>query len=157
MAVHILSRLAPHQARSGSPESATQTAVRLLALDPLREETHRILIRLYAQQGRLGDAARQYQACVSVLRAELGVEPAEETRRVYREIVRRRRPIVLTRQVRAQARTEAYAPGERLLGPAGHPPLINRQKELAVLHEALGRALSRRGGTVIVLGEAGVG
>lgn len=157
MAVHALTRLAPYQARSGSPESAIQTAVRLLALDPLREETHRTLIRLYAQQGRLGDAARQYQACVSALRTELGVEPTEETRRVYREIVARRRPIVATRQVRARARAEAHVPGERLLGPAGHPPLINRQKELAVLHEALRGAFGRRGGTTVILGEAGVG
>src|SRR6266436_22013 len=102
-AVHVLTRLVPHQAKSGSAESAIQTAVRLLALDPLREETHRTLMRLYARQGRLGDALHQYQACVSVLREELGVEPAEETRRVYREIVPRRLPVVSTRQSRAQS------------------------------------------------------
>ena len=92
-AVHVLTRLVPHQIKSGSPESAIQTAARLLALDPLREETHRTLMRLYARQGRLGDALRQYQACVSALGTELGIEPAEETRRVYREIVPHRRPI----------------------------------------------------------------
>src|SRR5262249_48503035 len=156
-AVHVLTRLLPHQAKSGSSESAIQIAVRLLALDPLREETHRTLMRLYAQQGRLGDALRQYQTCVNVLRGELGAEPAEEPRRVYREIVPRRRPIVSTRQVRAPARAKAHGPGERLLGGAGHPPLINRQKELAVLHEALGKTLGRRGGTTVILGEAGVG
>ena len=156
-AVHVLTRLVPHQAKSGSPESAIQTAVRLLALDPLREETHRTLMRLYARQGRLGDALRQYQACVNVLRQELGVDPAEETRRVYREIVPRRRPLVSTHQVRAQARAEAQEPGGRLLGSASHLPLINRQKELALLHEALGRAMGRRGGTTVILGEAGVG
>src|SRR5262245_1607292 len=157
IAVHVLTRLLQRQAKSGSSESAIQTAVRLLALDPLREETHRTLMHLYAQQGRLGDALRQYQTCVNVLRGELGVEPAEETRRVYREIVPRRRPIVSRRQVRAPARAKAPGPGERLLGRAGHPPLINRQKELAALHEALGGALGRRGGTTVILGEAGVG
>ena len=156
-AIRVLTRLVPHQTKSGSPESAIQSAVRLLALDPLREETHRTLMSLYAREGRLGDALRQYQACVSVLRRELGVEPAEETRRVYREIVPRRRPIVSTHQARAQARVEAYEPGGRLLGSAGHPPLINRQNELAALREALGRALSRHGGTTVILGEAGVG
>jgi DNA-binding SARP family transcriptional activator/tetratricopeptide (TPR) repeat protein len=156
-AVHVLTRLVPHQAKSGSPESAIQTAVRLLALDPLREETHRTLMRLYARHGRLGDALRQYQACVSALRAELGVEPAEETRRVYREIVPRRRPVVSARQSRAPSGAGAPEPGARLFGPAGHPPLINRQKELAQLRDALGNALSRRGGTTIILGEAGIG
>ena len=89
-AVNVLTRLVPHQVKAGSLESAIQTAGRLLAMDPLREETHRTLMRLYARQGRLGDALRQYQACVSTLHGELGVEPAEETRRVYREIVPRR-------------------------------------------------------------------
>ena len=156
-AVHVLTRLVPHQTKSGSPESAAQTAVRLLALDPLREETHRTLMRLYARQGRLGDALRQYQACVSVLRQELGAEPTEETRRVYREIVPRRRSIGSTHYVRARPKTGALEPQGRLLGAVGHPPLINRQKELALLYEALGRALRRRGGTTVILGEAGVG
>src|SRR4030095_8207048 len=125
-AIHVLTRLVPHQAKSGSPESAIQFAARLLALDPLREETHRTLMRLYARQGRLGDALRQYQACVNVLRQELGVDPAEETRRVYREIVPRRRPLVSTHRVRAQARAVAQEPRGRLLGSASHLPLINR-------------------------------
>src|SRR5438105_2112426 len=73
-AVHVLTRLVPHQAKSGTPELAIQTAVRLLALDPLREETHRTLMRLYARQGRLGDALRQYQACVSD-RTDLTLRP----------------------------------------------------------------------------------
>jgi|SRR5258705_9405129 len=61
-AVHILTRLIPHQAKSGSSESAFQTTIRLLAFDPLRQETHRTLMRLYTRQGRFGDALRQYQA-----------------------------------------------------------------------------------------------
>src|SRR5499427_9479534 len=109
-AVHVLTRLLQRQAKSGAPESAVQTAVRLLALDPLREETHRTLMRLYAQQGRLGDALRQYQECVSVLRAELGVEPGEETRRLYREIVPRRRAIVPVRRARSRAVSHALEP-----------------------------------------------
>jgi hypothetical protein len=128
-----------------------------LALDPLREETHRTLMRLYARQGRLGDALRQYQTCVSVLHGELGVEPAQETRRIYREIVPRRRPHIAPRQARAQARAGAPGPQETLLGSTGHPPLINRQKELAALRESLGRALDRHGGTTVILGEAGIG
>src|SRR5262249_1376625 len=155
-AVHVLTRLLQHQAKSGAPESAVRSAVRLLALDPLREETHRTLMQLYARQGRLGDALRQYQTCVSVLRSELGVEPAPETRRIYREIVPRRRPLVAPREARARARAEARRPGETLVSSGGHQPLINRQKELAALREALGRAVDRQGGTTVILGEAGI-
>src|SRR5207253_8411348 len=91
------------------------------------------------------------------LHGELGVEPAEETRRVYREIVPRRVPVASTRRGRAKPAAGARQPGARLLGPTGHPPLINRHKELSALREALGRALSRRGGTMVILGEAGIG
>src|SRR5262249_56917737 len=109
---------------SGAPESAVRSAVRLLALDPLREETHRTLMQLYARQGRLGDALRQYQTCVSVLRSELGVEPAQETRRIYREIVPRRRPLVAPREARSRARTEAKGASESVVGSGGQTPLI---------------------------------
>src|SRR4030095_11659276 len=66
-------------------------------------------------------------------------------------------PLIAPRQARARARAEAPGPRETLLGSTGHPPLINRQKELAVLREALGRARDRHGGTTVILGEAGIG
>lgn len=51
----------------------------LLRRDPLREDMHRLLIRLYAETGRRPEALRQYDSCQQVLRAELGVEPLVET------------------------------------------------------------------------------
>jgi len=156
-AVQVLTRLVPHQARSASPETAVRTAAQLLALDPLREESHRTLMRLYAQQGRLGDALRQYQECVNVLRAELGVEPGEETRRLYREIVPRRRAIVPVRRARSRAVSHALEPSRTALEGGGRPALIGRRKERAALREALSAALGGRGRTTIILGEAGIG
>jgi DNA-binding SARP family transcriptional activator len=47
-------------------------------------------MRLYARQGRRAAALKQYQACMAVLQRELGVEPEEETKQLYREILRRR-------------------------------------------------------------------
>src|SRR5262249_58629303 len=67
---------------------ALQTALRLLALDPLQEPVHRTLMRLYAELGRRGAALRQYQLCVSVLQRELRVEPEAATRQLYQEILR---------------------------------------------------------------------
>ena len=154
-AVNVLTRLVPHQVKSGSVESAIQTAVRLVTLDPLKEETHRTLMRLYAQQGRLGAALRQYQTCVYALHQELGVEPSPETRRVYRDIVPRRRAVPSTREDRTPAgRQQGGTPPP---GSASQPPLINRHKELTALREGLREALTGRGGTTIILGEAGIG
>src|SRR5204862_1946858 len=74
---------------AGRIEPATQAALRLIALDPLQEDVHRALMRLYARQGRRAVALRQYQTCVAILQKELGVEPEPETKRLYLEILQR--------------------------------------------------------------------
>jgi DNA-binding SARP family transcriptional activator len=51
----------------------------LLRRDPLREDMHRRLIRLYVEAGRRADALRQYETCERHLREELGVDPLVET------------------------------------------------------------------------------
>jgi DNA-binding SARP family transcriptional activator len=51
----------------------------LVRRDPLREDAHRMLIRLYAEAGRRADALRQYEACERHLRDDLGVVPLVET------------------------------------------------------------------------------
>src|SRR5262245_28136444 len=86
-AVEVLTRLLAIQTKQEALAEAAQTAVRLLALDPLQEEVHRTLIGVYARQGRRGAALRQYQTCVAVFQRELGVDPDPETKRLYQEIL----------------------------------------------------------------------
>ena len=90
LALEALAGLLAAQRAAGAVEGALQTGLRLIALDPLQEPVHRTLMRLYAQLGRRGSALRQYQLCVGVLQRELGVEPEEETKELYQEILRRR-------------------------------------------------------------------
>ena len=61
LALDALARLLAYQRSAGLAEPALQTALRLIALDPLQEAVHRTLMRLYAQLGRRGAALRQYQ------------------------------------------------------------------------------------------------
>jgi TolB-like protein len=65
---------------------AIAAARRLLALDPLREASHRVAMRAYAAQGEVDLALRQYKTCRDFLRRELGVEPDAETQDFYRRI-----------------------------------------------------------------------
>jgi DNA-binding SARP family transcriptional activator len=67
--------------------SAIQTALRLVALDPLHEGGHRMLMTLYAKQGQVGAALQQYELCAGILAHELDVEPAPETQQVRRDLV----------------------------------------------------------------------
>src|SRR5262249_3202291 len=87
LALEALAKLLAHQMKLEATEPAIQTALRLLGLDPLQEVTHRALMRLYAREGRRAAALRQYQVCVDVLQRELGVEPDEVTKQVYRELL----------------------------------------------------------------------
>jgi len=75
----VLYRLAVAEAGADSIELAIKTAGRLIDLDPLREDAHRLLMQLLATAGRRGAALKQFEACVDVLRRDLGVEPEAET------------------------------------------------------------------------------
>jgi len=56
-------------------EPAVRAGERLLRRDPLLEDVHEQLIRLYLRHGRPGMAKRQYDRCKALLAEELGVAP----------------------------------------------------------------------------------
>jgi TolB-like protein len=58
-------------------------ARRLLAVDPLREASHRLLIEALMAAGERDQALRHYEACRRALKEELDVEPESETVRLY--------------------------------------------------------------------------
>jgi DNA-binding SARP family transcriptional activator/TolB-like protein len=67
-------------------EQHTLIAERMLAIDPLREDTQRLLIRAYADAGRRADAIRIYTEAKSLLRRELDISPAAETEALIRRV-----------------------------------------------------------------------
>jgi DNA-binding SARP family transcriptional activator/TolB-like protein len=78
-ACDTLRRLALLRSQAGDAAGGIAAAQRLLSLDPLREDGHRILMELYAAEGRRSDALRQFASCREIMRRELGVEPDRET------------------------------------------------------------------------------
>lgn len=85
-AAQAMAKELDHCLSSEAVERGITVAGRLLALDPLREDAHRDLMRLYAQAGRRGTALQQYEHCRSVLRRELGTRPDPETERLASDI-----------------------------------------------------------------------
>ena len=75
-------------ASEGNLPAALDYLQRLIKLEPWHEEAHRQLMRLLALNGQRSDALAQYATCRRVLQAELGVEPAPETRALYEQILR---------------------------------------------------------------------
>jgi DNA-binding SARP family transcriptional activator len=72
LALDALERSLAACASAGRTDDARKLGTRALALDPLRESVHRALMRMHASQGARAEVVRQYQACVDVLKRELG-------------------------------------------------------------------------------------
>jgi len=87
----VLQRLTQIYVDSGEWDAAFRGAQQLLALDPLHEEGHRILMRLHDRTGRRTLALRQYRVCEETLRRELDAAPSPETVRLFSEIRARNR------------------------------------------------------------------
>ena len=156
LALGALARLLAQQRAAGSTEATMDSALRLLALDPLQEPVHRALMRLYTQLGRRGAALRQYQVCVAALERELHTEPESETKALYQEILRRK-PTTVAESFAPKQTATAPAPASRPIAAVPEAPLVGRESELAVLGEALDQSLAGDGCLIALLGEAGIG
>lgn len=90
IAIMALDRLAGHYFAENKFDLCAHAAMRLLSFEPLREDIHRTLMRVYAAQGRSNLALRQYQRCRDTLQHQLGLQPMPETRALYDDIRARR-------------------------------------------------------------------
>lgn len=75
-----------HEAR-GELKEAMDVLGQAVQVDPLCEEAHTELMRLYASTGQRGRALKQFQQLRAVLAAELDVEPDEDNLKTYQAIV----------------------------------------------------------------------
>ncbi|NOY80783.1 MAG: hypothetical protein GXP31_07235 [Kiritimatiellaeota bacterium] len=76
----VLSELINILEDAGDLHRAIEYAARGVQADPLREETHRQLIRLHIAAGHTGQAIRRYRQMERLLLHELGVAPSPDTR-----------------------------------------------------------------------------
>ena len=150
LAVEALAGLVDRQAPE-APEAAIQTARRLLAIDPSQERMHRALMRLLLRQGQRAAALKQYQLCVDWFERELGVEPEEETRQLYRDILRSAGPA----PGRPQTHSTALPPQAN--ARAEEAPMVGRDLEFGRLNDAVAKMLDAGGRVVLLRGEAGIG
>jgi DNA-binding SARP family transcriptional activator len=72
-------RLCQFYAESEAWGQGVAAARRWVALTPFREEAHRWLMQMLAQNGQITAAWQAYDACCQILEGELGVEPEAET------------------------------------------------------------------------------
>ncbi|HEX8163937.1 MAG TPA: BTAD domain-containing putative transcriptional regulator [Pyrinomonadaceae bacterium] len=85
--LRMLEKLAAAAQEAAEWERSLALAQKILRDDPFREEVHCRVIRAHAALGNRVAVKEQYETLRGLLREELGVEPAQETQRVYRESV----------------------------------------------------------------------
>jgi DNA-binding SARP family transcriptional activator len=149
--VQVLTALAETLERRGASFAAIDRAQQALAIDPTREDLHRLLMRLHAVSGQRHQALRQYRDCRQMLADELDVEPEDETEALYQDILAGKldaaipadlaRPLPLPAVPRRQA----------------HTLFAGRDRPLGILREKVTQLHAGSGGVVLVSGEAGVG
>jgi DNA-binding SARP family transcriptional activator len=86
MFMTLIDKLTQFWIIKGELDLALRYSHRALRLDPAREYTHRQLMRLHYFARDRSRAIRQYDICVSVLRDELDVEPAQRTNSLLKQI-----------------------------------------------------------------------
>jgi DNA-binding SARP family transcriptional activator len=60
---------------------------RMFSLDPCNEAACRWLMAWHLAAGQRSDAVRLYERCQLALRKEMDIEPDDQTRRLYRNII----------------------------------------------------------------------
>lgn len=142
-AVEGLRRLIENYRRRGEYRFGVHYARRLVSIEPLSEEAHRELLRLFALAGQRNRALAHYEELVNLLREELGVEPLPETKALYES--------VLLQAVEAESASQSEEP----IGPL--IPLAGRGERYERLREGWTRALEGTPYFTLLLGEGGVG
>ena len=122
-------------------ESALRHARALVAAEPLSEEWHRSVMRLYALNSQPSAAERQYGQCRDILSSELGVEPSPETTELHERL-----------------RTELAAPLAVFASATDEPlPFVGRATERSALLSRANELVSGKGGVILIEGQPGIG
>jgi DNA-binding SARP family transcriptional activator len=83
-----LRQLIAHHEQTGEFDAALRCALRATTADPLREEAHQEVMRLYASAGQPSAALRHYRDLERLLREQMDATPSDATRALADEIGR---------------------------------------------------------------------
>ncbi|MEO7674290.1 MAG: BTAD domain-containing putative transcriptional regulator [Pyrinomonadaceae bacterium] len=68
--------------------AALKFANEILRDDPYREDVHRLVMKVYASQSKPASVKKHFEDLHELLKKDLGIEPAPETRRLLQELVK---------------------------------------------------------------------
>jgi DNA-binding SARP family transcriptional activator len=146
--LRCLSILTTDARARGAFDLAIDSARKILAVDPWREDVVRRIIDIRNDAGDRAGALSEYAKFRERLQAEMGIDPMPETTALAERIARG--------APSHGAETDAGGPPPAAAG-RGAGPMAGRENELERLVQAWTRAKQGRGGIVFLGGEPGVG
>jgi DNA-binding SARP family transcriptional activator/predicted ATPase len=84
----VLNRLAASLEMAGDFVAAIRHATKLVALDPLREPSYQMLMRLHVRNNDRSSALRVYHQCMRTLQRELGISPSKATQDLFTQALK---------------------------------------------------------------------
>jgi DNA-binding SARP family transcriptional activator len=77
--LRALDTLCDRLTKVGRLDAALEAGLAAIAAEPLRESSHRAVIRAHLADGNVAEALRQYGLCRRLLKDQLGLEPSDQT------------------------------------------------------------------------------
>jgi DNA-binding SARP family transcriptional activator len=121
---------------------AIQAMNRLILSDPLNELAYQRSMRFHALNNDRAGALKVYHACSTVLRQELDIEPSQDTRVYYEQILQLHASAAITTKEKRSLDTKK---------------MIGRQGEWKKLRDIWEKTVQSEPGVALILGEAGIG
>ncbi len=139
-----LHKLAAFYQQQHQWEKAILRARAWLALDPLHEPAHRLLMELYFQSDQRSAAIRQYEECERAIKQELDQPPELETRNFYEKILKGS-ALEIAHPVRpATSAAQPVIPllKTKLFIPRLPPAMVSRPRLVTLLNEGVKHPLT---------------
>lgn len=133
LALGAMVRLGDIELAAGQADKALELADRALAINDLREDAHRLILRALAGTGRRAEALKRYEGLVERLKRELDTEPDAATKTLASELRAAQAPSGAP-VVKKSAKPARPKPQPRVLPPAIQP-LATRE---SIEHVAVG-------------------
>ena len=155
MYIQALFELMVNFQEQGHSKNALEFGLKILLADPLREDVHFLVVKLYAVLGHRQAALQQFENCKNLLQQELGLDPTPEMIALVDQI--QLMPTEAARQIPDLDLGKTKPATRTSFDDFDRLPLIGRNVERTELLGYLDKLNHNAGDIVLLEGEPGIG
>jgi DNA-binding SARP family transcriptional activator len=86
LSLHALEALGERLLEASRLGAALEAALAAIVMEPLRESSHRLLIRIHLAEGNAAEAIREFELCRGLFRDQLGLEPSPQLTELVQDL-----------------------------------------------------------------------